>query len=114
MLKKALVLAVIFLFAFQGLALAQGDVVFTDTLYGAAIGGLIGTAVYLIDDDDFAAKFGAGVLVGTIGGLLYGLSETRSFAEVEDGELKLAVPTVDIEKRGEEVVYQADLVRVKF
>ncbi|GAB4388939.1 MAG: hypothetical protein Kow0025_11250 [Thermodesulfovibrionales bacterium] len=114
MAKKVVVFLIILLLGFQGAAFAQGDVVFTDAFYGAAIGGLLGTAIYLIDQDDFAVKFGAGVLIGTLGGIMYGLSESRSFAEVKDGEIKLAVPTLDIDKRGEGVLYQAELVRVVF
>src|SRR6185369_12992665 len=71
--------------------------VFTDAFYGAAIGGLVGGAVMVfktkpLDHLNFVAYGAAsGVLVGTA----YGLAKSaRAFAEVENGRVKVAFPTV--------------------
>jgi hypothetical protein len=52
--------------------------------------------------------------VGTLGGVLYGLSETRSMVEVEKGEVKLAMPALKIRKTGDDVLYSANLIKVDF
>lgn len=117
MIKKVLLILVILLLGLQGAALAAepaGDVVFTDAVYGAAIGGLVGLAVYLIDNNNFGVKFGAGVLAGTLGGVIYGLSETRSVVEVQEGKVKVAMPALNIRKTGDGVLYSANLIKVGF
>ncbi len=117
MKKKVMVLVVLFLLVFQGFAHAggtNGEIVFRDALYGAAIGGIIGTAIYLIDQDDFGAKFGMGVAIGTFGGLFFGVSETKSLVEVKDDSVKLALPSPVIRKSGSTTLYSASLLRVDF
>jgi len=115
MLKRVLVLAILCIVVFQGTAFAtietQGDVVFRDALYGAAIGAILGGAVYLADKDDLATKIGIGVAVGTIGGLFFGVMETRSVVEIEKNEIKFAVPTPSIERRGDGIMYSTSLVK---
>lgn len=71
--------------------------VFTDAFYGAAIGGLVGGALLIFtskpaDNLNYIAYGAAtGVLVGTA----YGLAKSaRAFAEVENGRVKMAFPTV--------------------
>lgn len=115
-MKKYLIVAVVSLVFIAGNAFAQdsGHVIFKDTLYGTAIGAIIGSAVYLADDDHFAAKFSTGVIIGAIGGLVYGLYETESFVEIENDEIKVAVPTPVIEKKDETVQYSASLLRTRF
>ncbi|RJQ18470.1 MAG: glycine zipper family protein [Nitrospiraceae bacterium] len=117
MIKIILVVMVLSVALFQGAAFAvetEGEVIFRDTLYGAAIGAVLGTAVYLVDTDDFAGKVGAGVLVGSVGGLLYGLKETRSFVEIEKDNIRFAVPAPAIEKRDNSVMYSVSLLKTKF
>lgn len=115
-MKKFLVIAVMSLVFFANTAFAQdrGSVIFKDTLYGVAIGALIGSAIYLADDDHFAAKFSTGVIIGAVGGLVYGLYETESFVEIENNKIKVAVPTPVLEKKDETVRYSASLLRTRF
>lgn len=117
MVKRVLISAVLALIIFQGTACAfdgEGEVVFRDSLYGAAIGALLGTAFYVVDQDDFAEKVATGVIVGTIGGLFYGVYETRSFVELRQDEIRLAVPTPVIQQKKDSLVYSASLFRSKF
>jgi len=117
MIKKISIIAVLLIMIFQGAAFAmetEGDVIFRDSLYGAAIGALLGVAIYAIDGNHLGEKVGGGVLVGTLGGLFYGLSETRSFAEIEDGKVKFAVPTPEIQKTNSGTKYSASLLSAKF
>ena len=71
--------------------------VFTDAFYGAAIGALVGGAVLVFNKTPhehlnyIAYGAAAGVLVGTA----YGLAKSaRAFAEVENGRVKMAFPTI--------------------
>ncbi|MDD2582015.1 MAG: hypothetical protein PHR66_08490 [Desulfuromonadaceae bacterium] len=71
--------------------------VFTDSFYGAAIGGLVGGALMVfkskpLDHLDFIAYGAAsGVLAGTAYGLV---KSARAFAEVENGRVRIALPTI--------------------
>jgi hypothetical protein len=97
--------------------------VFTDAFYGAAIGGLVGAAIMVFQTKPFDhlnyVAYGAasGILVGTA----YGLAKSaRAFAEVENGRVKLALPTVVPElvvspASGQTTVaWKADLIRGTF
>lgn len=97
--------------------------VFTDAFYGAAIGGLVGGAFMVFtkkpaDHFDYIAYGAAsGVLVGTV----YGLAKSaRAFAEVENGRVKVAFPTVTPElvvspASGQTTVaWKTDLIRGTF
>lgn len=117
MVRKIALIIVISLMLFQGTAAAfdsEGEVLFRDSLYGAAIGALLGTAFYIADDSHFAAKISTGVIVGTLGGLFYGLYETRSFVEIEKDKVRIAVPTPVIENKEEGPQVSASLVRTRF
>jgi O-antigen ligase len=115
MLRKIIVLTVMMLLLLHGFAFAQaGRIILEDILYGVAIGGLLGGAVYLLDQEDFSKKLGIGVGVGAIGGFVFGVVEAGSLAQVEDGEVKVALPAVLIEKRDEATVYSASLFKIKF
>jgi hypothetical protein len=116
MIKKYLVISVVSLVFLANTAFAQdsGQIIFKDTLYGTAIGALIGSAIYLADDDDFAAKFSTGVIIGAVGGLIYGLYETESFVEIENDKVKVAIPMPVIEIKDETVQYSASLLRSRF
>jgi len=95
-------------------AAAGGDVIFTDTLYGAAIGGLIGVAAYAVDNDDFGKKIGAGVIIGSILGLTYGVYETKSFVEYKNGKAYVGIPTPEVENKGKETIYKVSLFKAEF
>jgi len=97
--------------------------VFTDAFYGAAIGGLVGGALMVFTDkplkhfDRIAYGAASGVLVGTA----YGLAKSaRAFAEVENGRVKVAFPTIIPElvvssASGQTTVaWKADLIRGTF
>lgn len=97
--------------------------VFTDAFYGAAIGGLVGGAVMVFKTKPLnhlnyiAYGAASGVLVGTA----YGLAKSaRAFAEVENGRVKVAFPTIIPElvvspSSGQMVVaWKADLIRGTF
>lgn len=97
--------------------------VFTDAFYGAAIGGLVGGAIMVFQTKPFdhlnyiAYGAASGVLVGTA----YGLAKSaRAFAEVENGRVKVAFPTIIPElvvspASGQTTVaWKADLIRGTF
>ncbi len=116
MTRKIVIILIALVFAFQSVAFAaietEGDVVFRDALYGAIIGAIVGGAVYLADQDDIGIKLGMGVAVGTVGGLAFGIYETRSVAEIDNNQIKFAIPTPVIQKRGDEMIYAAPLLKV--
>lgn len=97
--------------------------VFTDAFYGAAIGGLVGGAFMVftkkpLDNLNYVAYGAAsGILVGTAYGLV---TSARAFAEVENGRVKVAFPTVTPElavspASGQTTVaWRADLIRGTF
>ncbi|UCH44793.1 MAG: hypothetical protein JSV11_10920 [Nitrospiraceae bacterium] len=117
MIKRTFIALALSLFLFQGTALAvetQGEVIFRDALYGAAIGAILGSALYLADDEDFSEKLAIGVVVGTIGGVAYGFYETRAFVELENDTVKLAMPTPMIKKKRNGFLYYASLLKTRF
>ncbi|MBI5409522.1 MAG: hypothetical protein HZA14_09170 [Nitrospirae bacterium] len=115
MIKKVLTVVILLSVIFQSAAFAtEGEVVFRDTLYGTAIGAMVGAAVYLIDQDNFGEKVGAGVIIGTLGGLLYGLKETSSFVEIEKDKVIVSIPTPIIQKENHNVRYSASLLKTRF
>ena len=72
--------------------------VFTDAFYGAAIGGLVGGAILVIAEKQplkhlnyVAYGAASGILAGTAYGLV---KSARAFAEVENGRVKVAFPTI--------------------
>jgi len=93
---------------------SRGEVVFTDALYGAAIGGLVGSAAWLIDQKNAGAKIGTGLVVGTVAGVIFGVAETQSLVQVEDGDVKLAIPTPVVEPRDGHVTYAVNLLHIPF
>lgn len=92
----------------------QGEVVFKDALYGAAIGGLIGVASYAVDSDEFGNKVGAGVIIGTILGLAYGVYETTGFVEIRNNKTYVSIPKPEIEIKGKDLVYKLPLLKAEF
>lgn len=97
--------------------------VFTDAFYGAAIGGLVGGAIMVfqrkpLDHADFIAY---GAASGVLAGTAFGLAKSaRAFAEVENGTVKMAFPTITPElvvlpASGQRTVaWKADLLRGTF
>lgn len=118
MIKRIIALCIALLFVFQGLAFAvetEGDVVFKDALYGTAIGVLLGGAVYLVDQEHFAAKVGIGAAVGTMAGLFYGIAETRGTVEIrKKGSIRINPPVIIVQKRGNDILYSTNLLKIEF
>lgn len=117
MVKKIVILAVLFLMVFQNSAVAvetAGEVIFKDAVYGAIIGALVGGAIYLIDDRDPGTKIGLGVAVGTLGGVIYGITETQSMVEIKQDEVKFALPTPVIQKKDDSIIYSTTFFKVDF
>lgn len=124
--KLVTVITMVSLLSAASSAFAADDTikeVFTDALYGAAIGGLVGGAFMVfktkpLDHLNYIAYGAAsGVLVGTA----YGLAKSaRAFAEVENGRVKVAFPTVTPDlvvspSTGRTTVaWKADLIRGTF
>ncbi len=116
-MRKILIIAAVSVLILQGTAFAfetEGEVIFRDALYGAAIGAILGGAIYLADDDDIGTKLGIGVAVGTVGGLVFGVMETRSFAEIEKDKIKFALPSPRIEIKSDGLRYSASLLKAEF
>lgn len=89
--------------------------VFEDSMYGGLAGGLVGAALVVFthkpsDHLDYIAYGAAG---GVLVGAAYGVVTTsRSFAEVENGKVKFAIPTIKPELREGNVKGQTTLVAV--
>jgi hypothetical protein len=73
--------------------------VFKNAYYGAAIGGLLGTAVMIFSDRpaDHFNYIAYGLAGGVIAGTFYGMANpARSLTDFEQGNLKLALPQPEI------------------
>ncbi len=117
MLKRIIIIAVLSLIIFQVPAFAvdtKGEVLFRDSLYGAAIGALMGTAFYMLDQKDFERKLASGVIIGTFGGLIYGIAENSSLVEIKKDKVHFALPTPVIEKRDDYVRISTSLLKARF
>jgi hypothetical protein len=97
--------------------------VFTDAFYGAAIGGLVGGALIVFTKKPFdhADRIAYGAATGVLVGTAYGLATSaRAFAQVENGRLKVAFPTVTPElvvspsSGRTALAWRADLIRGTF
>jgi len=124
--KLVAVLMLVSLLSTASSAFAADDTireVFSDAFYGAAIGGLVGGAFMVFQTKPFDhlnyVAYGAasGVLVGTA----YGLAKSaRAFAEVENGRVKMAIPTIIPElivspvSGTTTVAWKADLIKGTF
>ena len=117
MLKRIIIIAVLSLMIFQVPAFAvdtKGEVLFRDSLYGAAIGALMGSAFYLLNQEDFDKKLASGVIIGTFGGLIYGIAENSSLVEIKKDEVHFALPTPVIEKNNDYIQISTSLLKTRF
>ncbi|NOZ68795.1 MAG: hypothetical protein GXP46_06030 [Deferribacteres bacterium] len=117
MVKRILLVAVLSIMIFEGAAYAartDGEIIFRDTLYGTAIGAIIGTAVYLVEQKHFGPNLAAGILVGSVGGMVYGFAETDSLIELKNDEIKFALPTPTIRKEENGILYSASILKARF
>lgn len=116
MVKKTLVLMIIILLAFSSVAFAaSGEIVMENTIYGGVIGGMLGGAWYLLDQDEAGNKIGTGVGVGLIGGFLLGITDVGSFVEIEDGKMHAGLaPIYVVNTQSKGTLYYASLLDVRF
>jgi len=117
MLKKAVLLAIILMLAFQGAAFAEssGAVILEDTLYGAVVGAVLGGAWYLLDQDEIGEKVAIGTGVGAFAGFVLGVTDAFSVVEVEpNGDIKYAMPTLMLTSHNGADVLSANLLKVNF
>lgn len=71
--------------------------VFVDACYGGAIGVLVGGAIMAFQKKpaDHFNFVGYGAASGVLAGTTYGLAKSaRAFAELENGRIKMAFPTI--------------------
>lgn len=94
------ILLLAFILTLPGLCHAEDDgfrEVFKDALYGGLTGALVGAAciVFTRHPADHLSTIGYGAGAGVLVGTAYGVvKSTRSLAEVENGKVKFAIPTV--------------------
>lgn len=98
-LKRTVVIAALLLFIATP-SMAEESAVTTvlkDTLYGTLSGGLVGGIVLLFarHPSSHLDWIGYGAAGGAVVGATYGaISTARALAEVENGEVKFAMPTI--------------------
>jgi hypothetical protein len=124
--KLAAVMTLVSLLSTASSAFAADDTireVFTDAFYGAGIGGLVGGAfmVFTNHPADHLNYIAYGAASGVLVGTAFGLAKSaRAFAEVENGRVKMAFPTIIPElivspASGQTTVaWKADLIRGTF
>lgn len=94
---------------------SKGEIIFRNALYGTVIGALIGSGAYLIDEKEFGEKLGLGVVIGTAGGLVFGVIETQYFVEIEKDDIKLSALSLPaLQKRDNDILYSFSLIKVDF
>lgn len=119
MLKRILLVTFILLLVLQGAAFAQtGSIILEDMGYGVVIGTMLGGAVYLLGNDDtsdaLVKNLSYGAALGAIVGFALGVTEIRGVVEIENNDIKVAFPTVIIQKRGDALFYSANLLKVNY
>ena len=96
---------------------------FTSAFYGAAVGALVGTAlmVFTRKPADHLDYIGFGAAAGTLAGTAYGVARSsRSFAIVENGSVKIGMPSIipDLvespSSKQMTVTWRADILRGTF
>ena len=96
--------------------------VFEDSMYGGLTGAIVGAAllVFTQKKNDHLDYIYYGAAGGVLVGAGYGILKTaKSFAEIENGKVKFALPTIqpdfqDAGARGMAMVVKAELVRGVF
>lgn len=97
--------------------------VFEDAFYGAGIGALVGGAILAFTKKpaDHLDYIGYGAASGVLAGTAYGLAKTaRAFAEIDNGRVRIAVPTIipnlveSPASRQTTVMWQASILRGTF
>ena len=115
MVKKVLVLFILFMFLMQGVACAStGQLVLEDVTYGAAIGGLLGIAWYLLDDTNPSGKLGTGIGLGIITGFVLGITDVTSMVELEDNRMTVGIPPITVKHSEYGTTYTTGIINIKF
>lgn len=121
--KRAIALAVISTFISTSSFAADSALktVFQDIFYGGLSGGLVGAAVlaFTKHPGDHLAYIGYGAAAGVLVGATVGaVTTTRSLAEIKQGEVKFAMPTImpELRESGSKtaIVATAELLRGTF
>lgn len=117
-MKHAVATLVIVVTLFGGAAFAaetRGEVIFKDAMYGLVIGGVVGGALYLIDDRDPGTKIGLGLLLGTTAGAIYGILDSRSMLTVDSSRnVIVSFPTTLVQKRKNDTIFYSNIIKVDF
>lgn len=128
-LAKKVVVIVLLLtsLAFTSRAYAEDTMqhTFKSTLYGGAIGALLGTAVMLLTDnpEDNLSYIPTGAGIGMLAGAAYGLASggvVQSISELEGGKFTLRLPAIkrkvlfDKNVAEKEVINSIDLFKFRF
>ncbi|HBA86523.1 MAG TPA: hypothetical protein DCZ75_00645 [Geobacter sp.] len=124
-LQRCVIIAVTFIFMANPCFAAENTfkTFFEDAFYGGLTGGLVGGALLVFTKKplDHLDYVGYGAAAGVIVGATYGaITTTRSLAEVENGRVRFAMPTIKPEfregsTRGQTtLVATAELIRGKF
>jgi hypothetical protein len=124
--KLVAVMTLVSLLSSTSSALAADDTIkeiFVDAFYGAAIGAVVGSAfiIFTKHPEDHLMNIAYGAASGVLVGTAYGVAKSaRAFAEVENGRVKIALPTVIPElvvspvSGQTKVAWKADLIRGTF
>ena len=97
--------------------------VFQDAFYGGAVGALVGAAfmAFTKKPADHLENIGYGAAVGVLAGTAYGITKSaRSLAEIDNGRVRIAIPTIipDLVEssttRQASIVWRAELLRGTF
>lgn len=123
--KRSVALAVSLLFLAAPCLATENtfQTVFKDAFYGGLSGGLVGAALlaFTKHPGKHLDYIGYGAAGGVLVGAAYGVvTSTRSLAELNNGELKFAMPTImpeirEANSRGKTaIIATAELIRGKF
>jgi len=98
---------------------ARGKIIMKDTLYGAITGALVGAAFLVFSDEpqDHLEYIAYGAAAGTLAGVLFGTYEVTALATYDNGDIKLAVPTIKTRVVGnleKEIQASVDIVKISF
>jgi hypothetical protein len=97
--------------------------IFEDAFYGGLAGTLVGGAlmVFTHKPADHLDRLGYGAAGGVLVGATYGIvKSSRALAQIENGRVKFAIPTIipdiqDTNSKGQTpIVFMAQLIRGKF
>lgn len=94
----------------------KSSIVLKGTGYGALVGALVGASLVALSSDpgDNLQYLYQGAAVGALAGTAYGFYEAETFATIEDGKVKFAMPTIKTQLQGDGVKASADFVKVNF